>query len=194
MALIDMSNAAAAPPRKTATRRSAAPKVPEPATATGQAAVRATGLMGLGQMGQGLLLLTGQYADAAAIGQYWEGVSRELANLSTMPSGEWLAKPIDLAIQIGPYGALLGVLIPFGAQIAANHGWIDASRMGGNGVMPPEVLESQMRANVTTMRANAVREQQEALREAKAAEAAMNEEMARANGGSMTTPHPAPEG
>jgi hypothetical protein len=132
--------------------------------------------MGLAQLGQGLCLLTGQYADAATVGRHWPNVAPELASIAD--EHDWLAKPIDILIEVGPFGALIAALVPFGLQIAANHGWVNADSLMSQGVVPPQVLEAQMKADVSRMQAEAMREQARAMREAQAAQAEYESMMA----------------
>jgi hypothetical protein len=93
-------------------------------------------------LGQGLLLLTRQYADAATVGTHFPNVARELANLAE--NYDQLAKPIDLLIQIGPFGALIAAAMPMVMQLAANHNLIDATS-GLGGVVPPKMLAVRCR-------------------------------------------------
>jgi hypothetical protein len=117
-----------------------------------------------------LCLLTGQFADAAAIGQHWQGVAVELANVSE--EYESVAKPVDFLIKVGPFGALIAAGMPFVLQILANHKIVPAASLAGQCIMPPEVLEAQMRAQILRMQADAVRAQNDALQEARDAQAA----------------------
>lgn len=165
---IDMS-AIKAPPAKrgtTSSRSRAAQQVAETRTLNEK---RTEGLLGLGQLGQGICLMVGLYADAAAIGQHFPPVAKELANVAD--TADIVAKPIDFLIEIGPYGALVAAAVPLALQIMANHGMIDATKMVGQGIVPPQVLESQMRAEVARMQAVAMRQQQEAMAEARKAQA-----------------------
>jgi len=132
---------------------------------------RTEGLNGLGQLAQGLCLMTGQYADAAALGQHWPPMAKELAAVAE--SNETIAKPIDFLIEIGPYGALIQAAIPLVMQLLANHRIIKAEGMIGSNVVPPEVLEAQMKAQVMRMQAQAMRDQQQALAEAQDAQREM---------------------
>lgn len=176
---IDMS-AAKAPPRKrtaSSSARSSAVNVPEVSTLNQR---RTEGLLGLAQLGQGLCLMFGQYADAAAIGNHFPPLAKEVANVAD--SSDVVAKPLDLLIEVGPYGALVAAAMPLVMQLMANHKMLDASRLGGQGVVPPEVLESQMKAQVMQMQAQAMREQQMALNEAKRVEAEVADLMSAMNG------------
>lgn len=167
MGTIDMSAATSAPPkRRTANTRAKLTVAPEPTP--NKVNYREQGLNGLAQLGMGLCTVFGQYADAATIGSMFPPISHELAVIAE--TNESIAKPIDLMINVGPYGALLGVLMPFGLQIAANHGWIDASRLFGQGIQSPEVMEANMKAQMLEAAAHAKRAQNEALAKARAAQ------------------------
>lgn len=172
MGTIDMSAATAPPKKRTASPRAATKTVapPEPEQQVSASVVRRTeGMLGLAQMAQGLCAVTGLYADAAAIGMFFPPVALETAKVAD--SNETIAKPIDFLIEIGPYGALIGAVMPFAFQIAANHGWIDASRLGAQGVVPPAVLEAQMKTKMVQMAAEAQRQQNEALAQSQQAQA-----------------------
>ncbi len=179
---LDMS-AATAPPKKatggtrSGTRKTPAPLVtePEPNASVNR---RTEGLNGIAQIVQAGCLMFGQYADAAAIGQFFPPISKELAQIAE--TNEVVSKPIDFLIEIGPYGGLIAAVLPFGLQIAANHGWADASRLMGQGVVPPAVLDAQMKTQMMQMQAEALRAQNAAVTAANAArqemEAALREQ------------------
>jgi hypothetical protein len=159
------SSAVAAPARK-AGQRSTPTYVPLPPQESANDR-RVNGLLGLGQMGQGLCMMSQQWADAAAIGMHWDPLAHALADLAD--ENEIIAKPIDILIEVGPYGALVTAAMPLVLQILANHKVIDATKLVGQNVVPPEVLESQMKARVARMQSEALREQQQAIAEADAA-------------------------
>ena len=167
MVAIDTS-ALKAPPRKRATAQKAISAVPQQSTISLATQRRNEGLMGLGQLAQGLCIMSGQYADAATIGRMFPPVALETAKLAE--HYDWLAKPLDTIIEVGPFGALLAAVIPFGLQIAANHKLIDANKLSGQGIVPPEILTAQMQAEVAKMQADAMREQQQAMEEARRAQ------------------------
>jgi len=73
-------------------------------------------------------------------------------------------------------------------QVLANHKVVDAAALAGQGVVPPEVLESQMRAQVAQMQANAMAEQQRAIAEAQAAEKHYTDMVAQSQNGGTPTP------
>lgn len=160
---IDMSAATAPPKRRTSNPRAAVKNVPTPKEEQYSSEVqrRSDGMNGLAQMAQGVCAVVGLYADAATIGMFFPPVATELAKVAD--KNEAIAKPIDFLIAVGPYGALIGAVMPFAFQVAANHGWIDASRMAAQGVVPPAVLEAQMKTQMMQMAAQAQQAQNEAL-------------------------------
>lgn len=177
MSTIDMSAATAPPKKRTSAPRASKTAISEP-PAMPNVQRRSEGLQGLAAMVQGICAVTGQYSDAAAIGMFFPPIADELAKVAE--ANESVAKPIDLLINVGPYGALIGAVMPFAFQIAANHGWIDASRLAGQGVMPPAVLEARMKAQVLQMAAEAQRAQNEALAHARKAQQEFESAMAEA--------------
>lgn len=140
---------------------------------------RTEGLNGLGQLAQGLCLMMGQYADAATFGMHWSPIASEVARIAD--SNDTVAKPVDFLIEIGPYGALVQAAMPFVMQILANHKVIKVDAMLGSGVVAPEVLDAQMKAQVMRAQAAAMREQQMALAEAQQAQREMEEMLAHQN-------------
>lgn len=166
---IDMS-AAKAPPAKRAAAKKAAP-TPPPATADAQPMSlreqRFEGLMGLASLVQGGLLMAGLHADAYTVGKYIPPVAIEVAKIAE--DNDTIAKPLDILIKVGPYAGLLVALQPFVMQLLANHRVIDVSKAIGQGIVPPEVLEAQMKAEMMRMQAEAFQAQQQAINEANAA-------------------------
>jgi hypothetical protein len=164
---IDMS-AAKAPPRKRTPGTNAAKSETLNVQTLSVTERRAKGLMELGQLAQGICLMAGQYADAAAIGKFFPPVAGELANVAD--STDVLARPIDFIIEVGPYGALIAAGMPLVMQIMANHRLVKADMLMAQGVVPPELLEQQMKAQVAQMQLQAQRAQQEAMFAAKQAQ------------------------
>ena len=163
------------PPPKKAGTRSSSSRMTVVTETESMADRRTKGLNGFGQLLQGGLLMFGQYADAATIGQHFPPVAREVANIAD--SNDYIAKGVDLLIEVGPNTGLIAAVLPMALQFMANHKMIDASRMFGQGVVPPEVLDAQMRAQVTRMQAEAMMAQKEALKAAQEAQQAMDEMM-----------------
>lgn len=162
---IDMSAAIKAPPARrnarNSTSQTAARIQVQTQTIREQ---RETGLSGVGQLGQGLCLMSKQYAQAATFGMYWAPIARELAVLAESQSV--VAKAADFLITAGPYAALIQVGLPFIMQTAANYGLIDAEKAVGANIVPPKVLEAQMKADMSRIQAEALRDQQMAMQEA----------------------------
>ena len=174
---IDMSAAKAPPARKAATPRKAPEPTPAPvAPEKSLKDQRVDGLIGLAQLGQGICLMAGLHADAMTIGKFFPPIATELANIAD--DNETVAGPIDFIIKVGPYGALIAAGMPFVLQILANHKVIDATKAMGQGIVPPEVLEAQMKAEILRMQAEAMRQQQQALNDANAAAEAYAKMMA----------------
>jgi hypothetical protein len=174
---IDMSAATKAPPRKRAANGSVTRQAPVQVETLSVTEKRAKGMMELGQLGQGILLMFGQYADAAAIGTHFPPVARELANVAD--SADILAKPIDFLIEVGPYGALIAAGMPLVMQLMANHRMLNADMLVSQGVVPPQLLEAQMKAQVAQMATEAMKAQQLAMKEAQAAQTEFEEMMAK---------------
>jgi len=136
---------------------------------------RFEGLLGLAQLGQGICLMAGLHADAMTIGQHFPPVAKEIANIAD--DNDSVAQPLDFIIKVGPYGALIAAAMPFVMQILANHKVIDPAKAIGQGIVPPEVLEAQMKAELMRMQAEAMQAQQQAVRDANAAAQAYAEMM-----------------
>lgn len=166
------------PPKKAGTRSAARTTVANDTPIETMADRRTKGLNGFGQLVQGGFLMFGQYADAATIGQHFPPLAREIANIAD--SNDYIAKGVDILIEVGPYTGLIAAALPMVLQFMANHRMIDASRMLGQGVVPPEVLDAQMRARVTQMQAEAMMAQKQALKAAQEAQKAMDEMYAEA--------------
>lgn len=172
---IDMS-AATAPPKKRTAASSAVrtPKAPvAPVEVTSRQQRREQGLLGVAALGQGLLTLFGQYADAATVRQYFPAIAHEASAIAE--ENDTFAKPIDFIIAIGPYGGLLAAVLPFAMQVAANHKLANATMLGSQGVVPPEVLEAKYKTEMMRNQAEQMRAQQKAVAEAMAAQKEMEE-------------------
>lgn len=167
------------PPRKVGSQRSTPVKSAPVVNTQSPNERRRDGLLGLASLAQGVCMMTNQWADVAAIGQHFPPVAAELANIAD--ANETIAKPIDFLIEIGPYGALITAVMPLALQIMANHRIVDANRLLARGVVPPEVLEAQARAQAAQMQAEYMRAQQEAMAEAEAATKALEQMMIQRN-------------
>jgi hypothetical protein len=184
---IDMSAAVKAPPRKATPRKSAAttPAKVSSGPQKTQNELREEGLNGLAQLIQLGCIAGKQHADAAAIGMHFPPLAKEVANLAD--SYDQVAAPIDFLIKFGPFSAVIAAGMPLVLQVLANHKIVDAGALAGQGVVPPEVLESQMRAQVAQIQAQAMADQQRAIAEAQAAERHYASMLAEQNGGTSTS-------
>jgi len=186
---IDMSAAIKAPPRKVAPRQGAsrASSVAAKAAAVPEKPLneqREEGLNGLAQLIQLACIAGKQHADAAAIGMHFPPLAKEVANLAD--KYEQVAAPIDFLIKLGPFSAVIAAGMPLVLQVLANHNVVDAGALAGQGVVPPAVLESQMRAQVAQMQATAMADQQRAIAEAQAAEKHYSDLLAQSQNGHAT--------
>lgn len=137
---------------------------PAPARPVNPSDNRTEGLKGWAQIGQILCVAKGWKADAAAIGIHAPGIISETVALAR--DNESLAKGIDYLCAAGPYTALVAVCMPLLAQIAANHGKLDAATSGIPGIQPPELLVAKMEAEMERNKLAIMKEIQDAQREA----------------------------
>lgn len=166
---IDMT-LAKAPPRKRAAASNTPTRVsnaPQQDTRT-VSEKRVDGLLGIAQLVQGGLLMFGQWADAATMGTHSEPLAREAVKLAD--SSEAWAKPIDFLIELGPYAGLISAGLPFVMQLMANHKMLNAGMLINQGVVPPELLEAQMKAQVARQVSEAMKAQKMAAEQAKEAQ------------------------
>lgn len=123
------------PPRKTpsATPRptvtiAAVPKVLTPHEK------RAEGVTGWAQLGAAMMYqVPALRPDAAVIAHYGPAFAEEAANVAD--EDQRAAALLDKIAGMGPYAALVSILMQAGMQIAVNHGWM---RAGAMGTLPPD--------------------------------------------------------
>lgn len=139
-----------------------APKTgtPPKSVASDKTAERSEGLRGWCQIAEAILIGFRQYADAATITTYGPPLSEEIANLAA--DNDKIAALVDPIVSTGPYGALLAITIPMGAQLAVNHGLLKAGAMG---TVPRETLSARVEASLARAQADALRAQQAAEEE-----------------------------
>lgn len=158
---VDTSAKPAAPARKPAAKPAAKPAVP----ALTRAQARASGLHDWFQIAALMSVMRGNLADAGAITDHGPPICLEAAELAE--TSETAAKLIDYAVQAGPVAALVAAIAPLAVQIAVNHKRIDVKDTGmTSGIVPPELLESKMRAAIEKKKAEYLREAAEARAEA----------------------------
>lgn len=137
--------------------------------ASGKLAAREEAANGIGQLVAFGFMISGQLADAGAVGEHWPNISHELA--VTAENDAKLAKGLDKLLEVGPYGSLIIAVLPLAGQILANHGVVKPEAMAGIGVVHPESLEADVKASMAMQAADAVhrqRQAEEALRQAQA--------------------------
>lgn len=78
-------------------------------------------------------------ADAYAIGRHTPAISQALGDIAD--ADPRVAAVLEKLAQVGPWGALIGALVPLAMQLAANHGVAAAAQFGSAlGVVNPSVL------------------------------------------------------
>lgn len=115
-------------PPPPATRKAAGTRKP------GQAKDYTKGIEGLGQLAAGALFFVAP-ADAAAVGYHIPPIAVALNDLAR--EDPRVAALLDKILQVGPYGMLLGAVMPLVLQILTNHGKVPAGMLG---TLEPEVL------------------------------------------------------
>lgn len=174
---LDLSSAPVAPPRRTPGTKAAQSK-PQTAQVIGytnpKTKEREEAANGLFQLAGFGLILTKNYADAGAIGKHSPKISHELALLSEKNDG--VAHILDYLTEAGPYAGLITAVMPLTLQLLVNHKILKAEGMSGAGVVSPEALSAEVRADMARQTAEAVRSQQKAENELRqlAAEASAN--------------------
>lgn len=125
------------------------------------------------------MIMAGQFADAGAISLHSPAVSHEVAVLAE--DNSQIAGYIDRLLQVGPYAALVTAIAPLALQLVVNHGIIKPEKVSGQGIVPPDILESQVKTEMARMQMEAIRQQQEAEKELAAMRAEYERQMAEEN-------------
>jgi hypothetical protein len=135
--------AASAPPRR--------PGGPaRPATAKKGAVDYRPGINGLLQIAAFPLALGGKVRpalalDAAAISIHGPGIADALNTIAQ--ERPEVAAALDRILSVGPYGLLIGAVIPLVAQFATNHKKLPDSVAVSMGAVPREQLSAELRAH-----------------------------------------------
>lgn len=133
----------------------AAPAAPRPARAKKAAsspkarAARATttdyraGIAGILQLPSAALAMAGRFNpalmyDAATLAIHTPSIAEAVNDLAQ--NEPRVAAVLDKILQVGPYGAIIGVMVTIGAQIAVNHKKIPAAAAEAMGAVEPEIL------------------------------------------------------
>jgi hypothetical protein len=130
------------------------------------------GLLGLAAFG---CLVTGNAADAGALGKHGDTVAGEIAKLAEGNSR--IGEGLDKLLEAGPYAGLIAAILPLGFQLMANHGVVKAEYLSGAGVVDPATLAAEVKASQAKTQMEAVRAQNQAnteLREMQAERDMMN--------------------
>lgn len=162
---IDMSMATKAPPARRATAGTRAPR-----QSIGDQ--RQQAMMGLFQGGQAILLFAKQYADAVAVGQHAEPISREVSVLAS--TDDRVAKAVDSLLVVGPYTALVMAVLPLALQLGVNHGLLPPGKVPGT--TDPRVLSTQMESELKQAAADQLQAARLASEEADARLLSLNEQ------------------
>ena len=147
---------AAAPPPAKAPR---AARAPEP-RASGKQKAREEAANGIGQILAFGCMVSGNLADAGAIGMHWPVIAHEAAVIADTDSK--MATGLDYLLEVGPYGNFIVALLPFAAQLLVNHGLVKAEAMAGAGVVHPDALAAEVKRDMALKAMEAMRAQQEA--------------------------------
>jgi len=153
------------------------PKPPRAAPerkASGKVKAREEAANGIGQIIAFGAMTTGNLADAGAVGMHWPGISHEVAMIAETHAPT--ANILDKLLEVGPFGNLIVLTLPFVAQLLVNHKVVPPEAMAGAGVVHPDALTAQVKTDMARTAMQAYRAQQEAEAEMRA----MQEEMARA--------------
>src|SRR5215467_16068543 len=151
---VDLSHSAVAPPRSQRGATAARTR------ASGKSAERREAVQGIFQLAGFGCIIMHQYADAGAIGMHSGPIVEELVSLSE--TNESVGKALDYLGQAGPYAGLIVAVMPLALQLAANHRLVKAEMIYAAGVVPPQALESQVKADMARQASEALRAQQEA--------------------------------
>lgn len=100
-------------------------------TAKGQQDYTA-GILGLCQIPAFALGIAARFTHSPALAHDSATISLHAPSIAaalneTAQQQQWLATILERALEVGPYGALLGAFLPLAFQIAANHGKIAAN-------------------------------------------------------------------
>lgn len=80
--------------------------------------------------------------DSAAIAMHAPNIAEALNTIAA--ERPEVAAALDRVLSVGPYGLLIGAVIPLVAQIAANHGKLPDGVAAGMGAIPREEFRSQL--------------------------------------------------
>lgn len=162
------------PPPKEGTR----PKAVAPEKRfSAQAKAREEAANGVGQILAFGCMVAGQLADAGAVSLHWPNLAHEAAAIAE--TDKKMAKGLDYLLEVGPYGNLIVIALPFVGQLLANHKVVRAEALAGMGVVHPDALEADVKAQMARQAMAAIQQQKAAEEELRRMQAEM---MAATNG------------
>jgi hypothetical protein len=147
------------PPREGTKPRAVAPEK----RASAKQKAREEAANGVGQILAFGCMVAGQLADAGAIGLHWPNLAHEAAAVAE--TDEKMGKALDYLLEVGPYGNLIVVTLPLVGQFLANHKIVKAEALAGAGVVHPEALEADVKAEMARRAMAAIQQQREAEQE-----------------------------
>jgi hypothetical protein len=106
-----------------------------------------TGILGLLQIPAMGLAAAGQFnedfaLDGAALSMHAPGIASALNDLAN--DNPAVGAALERIMSVGPYGAILGAMIPLAMQIAANHKAVPDAVARGAGAMPREEFRAAL--------------------------------------------------
>lgn len=99
------------------------------------------GIMGMFQLVALPLSFTSPL-DAWAVGAHSPGIADALNDLAK--ERPEVAGALDRILQVGPYGAIIGAVLPLAVQVLANHGKVPAEAAESLGAVPRERLIAEL--------------------------------------------------
>lgn len=122
---------------------------------------RAESINGFGQLGQAVLLMVKQPADAGAVAAHWPNISLEIAKLAD--TDERVARMIDNLETVGPYAGIITAVMPFALQILVNHDKLPAEPMANMGILTKRAMEAKVSKSMAEAEVIAIQQEKEAL-------------------------------
>jgi hypothetical protein len=158
---LDLSTAAVAPPRSNRSQTRATATAQK--AATGKAKEREEALHGVIQLAGMGLIIAGQHADAGAVNMHGPGIAHEFAQLAD--KNEKVGRGIDYITEAGPYAGVIMAVMPLALQVLTNHGILKAEALAGAGIMHPDAIAAQVKADLARQAQEAIKAQRMAERE-----------------------------
>lgn len=175
------------PPRREGSQVRSGPAPEKRASAKQKAREEAAN--GVGQIIAFGCMVMGQLADAGAVGMHWPNMAHEAAAIAeTDPK---MAKGLDYLLEVGPYGNFIVICLPFVGQLLANHKIVKPESLAGMGVVHPEALEADVKAQMARQAMAALQAQRAAEEELRAMQEQMMAAQASPNGQGQSQDVPA---